>query len=877
MSDIFSPKEWALLGKRSGTLRKLHREMLFVGRSECDIILDSPSVDNRHSVLCFNPTERKFFIKDLNSTHGTFINDKKVACQSYVILNHMDTLRFGFSPDIYMICKTSLINDFSASPVRVVSPSINEIVTSPKFRSSSPADGSVMSLSLVHSTRETVLPLSQSMSSDRIRQTVVNESAIFFQPPFRKKGQQDSGSFTDAEKLSRSLDSRSFHSLDSEQSTVPSAMAFTISFEEETNVRKKPQNLSGRFKRFNDQLGRKEKSASPPPPEKNGHKGQSRSQSAVADSRRLTESASSSGHLSESATYLIQRMLASNVESPEQDDEEVEEIANQISDKANVSRPAAGSIEKDSGVCDDKSENGTYTLALDNADIALEKARQQIDEVFGVHLNSLENSPTQDNPAQGSSSACVANSKVFWENQFTPTSPELVDPTDESERSSTFTRPKRRESSDSATNSYNSSPISSARRSKVRGAKEAEDNAFSLPVELSKLKTGLPSGSQSPSSVTSRSSFGNKKSNKKYGQSPLAARKIVSPSLTRSESEESSENGSLSRSDMQPISSSLKLNRAFALRRARLGIDTPGVSLNLSKEKTNKPTTPSSRFPSDNFARSDGGRFSLRAPKGSAIPMKPPTGLSASREKLNKATVARHGSDSTQSKSRPASGRIPSRETVKKSTTTVNMLRQIPIQRSSSFGTNKLLNTGNSDRLMRGLPTVQKAAGRSNHQLQVDALRNNSKAGSPRARSDRMSSSMIEHVSTSPEVLESPTAKALKSRELSALDSLVIQAILQLSHKVRQKLQECLERERVRFPADCETRLMVEEILPQLSIIESPVHQSAESGPSKDLSNILKHLKKAEQSLEVLSLLGEINSGEDYKGEDLELETDHDF
>ncbi|KAH9419537.1 hypothetical protein DERP_009594 [Dermatophagoides pteronyssinus] len=62
-------------------------------------------------------------------------------------------------------------------------------------------------------------------------------------------------------------------------------------------------------------------------------------------------------------------------------------------------------------------------------------------------------------------------------------------------------------------------------------------------------------------------------------------------------------------------SSSLRFNRAFALRRARLGMDTCGVeiseqSANKAKEsqKTTKLISPSS------FKRNDGGRFSLRVP-----------------------------------------------------------------------------------------------------------------------------------------------------------------------------------------------------------------------------------------------------------------------
>ncbi|CAN7942316.1 unnamed protein product, partial [Ixodes pacificus] len=56
----------------------------------------SASVDKRHAVIFFNPSDKQFHVKDLNSVTGTYLNGIRIPEQSYVKLNHMDCLRFGY-------------------------------------------------------------------------------------------------------------------------------------------------------------------------------------------------------------------------------------------------------------------------------------------------------------------------------------------------------------------------------------------------------------------------------------------------------------------------------------------------------------------------------------------------------------------------------------------------------------------------------------------------------------------------------------------------------------------------------------------------------------------------------------------------------------
>ncbi len=83
----------------NGTRFTLDKSLLSIGRSpECDIYLDDPSVSHRHAVLNAQSEESKdkpsFWLKDTESTNGTFVNNQKVAA---VKLQHNDNIVIGLS------------------------------------------------------------------------------------------------------------------------------------------------------------------------------------------------------------------------------------------------------------------------------------------------------------------------------------------------------------------------------------------------------------------------------------------------------------------------------------------------------------------------------------------------------------------------------------------------------------------------------------------------------------------------------------------------------------------------------------------------------------------------------------------------------------
>ncbi|XP_013420179.1 centrosomal protein of 170 kDa protein B isoform X1 [Lingula anatina] len=97
--------QWALVD-RNGVPHKLKHSMVFLGRDECDISLQSRSVDKRHAVITFDHYSKKFKIKDLSSLNGTYVNESRIPEQTYVALENLDTIRFGYDPMVFRIEET---------------------------------------------------------------------------------------------------------------------------------------------------------------------------------------------------------------------------------------------------------------------------------------------------------------------------------------------------------------------------------------------------------------------------------------------------------------------------------------------------------------------------------------------------------------------------------------------------------------------------------------------------------------------------------------------------------------------------------------------------------------------------------------------------
>ncbi|XP_014447711.1 centrosomal protein of 170 kDa protein B [Tupaia chinensis] len=97
-----SATSWFLVSS-SGTRHRLPRELIFVGRDECELMLQSRSVDKQHAVINYDRDRDEHWVKDLGSLNGTFVNDMRIPDQKYVTLKLHDVVRFGYDPNMYVL------------------------------------------------------------------------------------------------------------------------------------------------------------------------------------------------------------------------------------------------------------------------------------------------------------------------------------------------------------------------------------------------------------------------------------------------------------------------------------------------------------------------------------------------------------------------------------------------------------------------------------------------------------------------------------------------------------------------------------------------------------------------------------------------------
>ncbi|XP_034717233.1 centrosomal protein of 170 kDa [Etheostoma cragini] len=95
---------WFLVSS-GGTRHRLPREMIFVGRDDCELMLQSRSVDKQHAVINYETNTDEHKVKDLGSLNGTFVNDVRIQEQIYVTLKIDDKLRFGYDTNLFTVVR----------------------------------------------------------------------------------------------------------------------------------------------------------------------------------------------------------------------------------------------------------------------------------------------------------------------------------------------------------------------------------------------------------------------------------------------------------------------------------------------------------------------------------------------------------------------------------------------------------------------------------------------------------------------------------------------------------------------------------------------------------------------------------------------------
>ncbi|XP_026704786.1 centrosomal protein of 170 kDa protein B isoform X8 [Athene cunicularia] len=101
-SAKMSVTSWFLVSS-TGIRHRLPREMIFVGRDDCELMLQSRSVDKQHAVINYDKEKDEHWVKDLGSLNGTFVNDVRIPDQKYITLKLNDVIRFGYDSNMYVL------------------------------------------------------------------------------------------------------------------------------------------------------------------------------------------------------------------------------------------------------------------------------------------------------------------------------------------------------------------------------------------------------------------------------------------------------------------------------------------------------------------------------------------------------------------------------------------------------------------------------------------------------------------------------------------------------------------------------------------------------------------------------------------------------
>lgn len=118
MEDVFQPPPWVTAPKLENCGLKVRKEgkvisivtdlnkkkFLTLGRNAkmSDIRLDHPSISRRHAMFAHG-SSGNVYVMDLGSSHGTFVNNKRLTNKKREALHDGDVVRFGASTREYIV------------------------------------------------------------------------------------------------------------------------------------------------------------------------------------------------------------------------------------------------------------------------------------------------------------------------------------------------------------------------------------------------------------------------------------------------------------------------------------------------------------------------------------------------------------------------------------------------------------------------------------------------------------------------------------------------------------------------------------------------------------------------------------------------------
>ncbi|XP_020624000.1 forkhead-associated domain-containing protein 1-like isoform X1 [Orbicella faveolata] len=185
----------ACLRSRDGScVHQLRQPLTTIGCEGSDVIIQCSNIERQHAVIEYNESEGCFVVQDLNSAHGTYVNECRVQ-NAAVRLASGDVIRFGYgntgfeflvdssSPMHYP--SLSFSKPWESYRLRVLSSQSAGVTSLPYITTTTPTSSEGMSL--YPSSQAVSLPGTWGPSMTELRGTSDPKTSVMPHPPLRSR------------------------------------------------------------------------------------------------------------------------------------------------------------------------------------------------------------------------------------------------------------------------------------------------------------------------------------------------------------------------------------------------------------------------------------------------------------------------------------------------------------------------------------------------------------------------------------------------------------------------------------------------------------------------------------------------------------------
>nr|XP_054364062.1 centrosomal protein of 170 kDa isoform X7 [Mirounga angustirostris] len=371
---------WFLVSS-GGTRHRLPREMIFVGRDDCELMLQSRSVDKQHAVINYDASTDEHLVKDLGSLNGTFVNDVRIPEQTYITLKLEDKLRFGYDTNLFTVVRGEMRVPEEALKHEKFTIQLQLSQKSSESELSKSACAKSLDSKVADTSTEVQHKATEALKSEEKAMDISampRGTPLYGQPSWWGDGEVE--------------EKRAFKS--NGKPEEKSHETGTTGNKHDDGTQSDSEN-AGAHRRCSKRAALEEHL-------RRHHSEQKKLQKAQATEKLQDQAVTSSAHHRGGHGVPRGKLLKQKSEEPSvsipflqtallRSSGSLGHRPSQEMDKMLKNQPTSATSEKDND--DDQSDKGTYTIELENPNSEEVEARKMIDKVFGVDDNQDYNRP----------------------------------------------------------------------------------------------------------------------------------------------------------------------------------------------------------------------------------------------------------------------------------------------------------------------------------------------------------------------------------------------------------------------------------------------------------------------------------------------------